>query len=196
MDLSDSPMLWCLLILNSNHYNRAFLINLLSHTHTHTHTHTHIRGTRTWDRVCGWELGVDLHQNKSFVGINFIITVRKRSLRRLCFHRCLSVHRGVYPIACRADTPLGRHSDGQTHFPTWEDTPRADTPWQTPPRHTLPPRHTPPWQTPPGQTHSSSPAWWMLGYGQQAGGTHPNGMHPCYQLRTHGIPLAPMYYNI
>ena len=31
----------------------------------------------------------------SFLGNNGIITARKRSLRRLCFHRCLSVHRGV-----------------------------------------------------------------------------------------------------
>ena len=38
---------------------------------------------------------------------------------------------------------------------------------------TLPPRaDTPPRQTPPAQC--------MLGYGQQAGGTHPTGMHSCF----------------
>ena len=72
-----------------------------------------------------------------------IITASKRSLRRLCFHRCLSVHgggRGVCPIACwyahtPADIPLGR---------------------------------------PPCAVHAC-----MLGAGQQAGGTHPTGMHSC-----------------
>ena len=29
-----------------------------------------------------------------------IITARKRSLRRLCFHRCLSVHEGLCPEGC------------------------------------------------------------------------------------------------
>ena len=47
-------------------------------------------------------------------------TARKRSLRRLCFHRCLSVHGGVCSIACW-DTP-----PGQT--PPWADTPWADNP--------------------------------------------------------------------
>ena len=56
-------------------------------------------------------------------------TVRKLSLRRLCFHRCLSIHRGgVCPIAC------------------WDT--------YTPPDQ----RQTPPGQTPlpPGQTHPSA----------------------------------------
>ena len=35
------------------------------------------------------------HVFKSTFYILLIFTVRKRSLRRLCFHRCLSVHRGV-----------------------------------------------------------------------------------------------------
>ena len=84
-----------------------------------------------------------------------IITARKRSLRRLCFHRCLSVHRGVYIPACNgADT-----QPGQTP-------PCRHPPGQTP----LPGRH-PPGQTPPCAVH----AW----YGQQAGGTHPTGMHSC-----------------
>ena len=73
-----------------------------------------------------------------------VITARKRSLRKLCFHRCLSVHRrGVCPIACwdtplpqahpQADTPLGRHPPWADN-PPWEDnphgqtTPLADTP--------------------------------------------------------------------
>ena len=70
------------------------------------------------------------------------ITARKQSLQRLCFHRCLSVHSGVCPIACWdtphwADTLLGRHPPAQT--PSWADTPLG--------RHPLG-RH-PPGQTPP-----------------------------------------------
>ena len=60
------------------------------------------------------------------------ITTRKQSLQRLCFHRCLSVHRGVCPIACWdtphwADTPLHRHP--LCRHPPWADTPWVDTPW-------------------------------------------------------------------
>ena len=33
-------------------------------------------------------------------------TARKRSLRRLCFHRCLSVHGGVFGL-CPGGSPLG-----------------------------------------------------------------------------------------
>ena len=66
------------------------------------------------------------------VKIAHIFTARKRSLRRLCFHRCLSVHRGgVFPIACwdtpRADTLLGRHPLW-ADTPIWAEIPRADNP--------------------------------------------------------------------
>ena len=47
---------------------------------------------------------------------------------------------------------------------------RADTPQGRKPLG-RPPRQTPPGQTPPAQS--------MLGYGQQAIGTHPTGMHSC-----------------
>ena len=75
-----------------------------------------------------------------------IFTVRKLSLRRLCFHRCLSVYRrGV-------SAPL--HAG--IHPPAWADTPQADTPRGNTPRQTppgqIPPlgRHPPPWaDTPP-----------------------------------------------
>ena len=68
----------------------------------------------------------------------------------------------------KTHTPLGRHPTGQT--PPWADTP----PKQTPPAqcilgYTLPcPVHAgihPPMDT--------------MGYGQKAGGMHPNGMHSC-----------------
>ena len=64
-------------------------------------------------------------------------------------------------------------------LPPW-DTPRADNP--PPPRADNPPRadtsqaHTPPWADTPQC---------MLGYGQQAGGMQPTGMHSClFSLKT------------
>ena len=65
-----------------------------------------------------------------------IITALKRSLRRLCFHRCLSVHRagclplipGVYATHAHwADTHPGQTSPLGRPIP-WADTPRH-TPW-------------------------------------------------------------------
>ena len=65
-----------------------------------------------------------------------IFTTRKWCLRRLCFHRCLSIHGGD----CAS-----QHALGQT--PNWADTLQTDTPtWQTPTH----PGQTPPWaDTPP-----------------------------------------------
>ena len=106
-----------------------------------------------------------------------VITARKRSLGQgnifaPVYH---SVHRG----GTWADTPVGRY------------TPLAGTPpTHTPPGHV---RYTP-WQvhpqagTPPGQVHPPAgtphqqvhPPGRNAGrYGQQAGGTHPTGMHSC-----------------
>ena len=94
-----------------------------------------------------------------------IITARKRSLRRLCFYRCLSVHGGGCLPQCMlgchppeadppgADTPpeqtlpRGRHPPGSRHPP------EADTPQEadTPPRSRHPwSRHTPLEADPPG----------------------------------------------
>ena len=66
-----------------------------------------------------------------------IITARKRSLRRFCFHRCLSVHRGglgslsggslSWEGVSVRETPPGRR-------PTLDrDPPDRDTPRQRPP---------------------------------------------------------------
>ena len=76
----------------------------------------------------------------------YIFTARKRSLRRLCFHRCLSVHGGgVFPHCMLGYTPRtrGRHPRQQT--PPQDQTPPPRT------RHPLPrcryplpwSRHTP-----------------------------------------------------
>ena len=53
----------------------------------------------------------------------------------------------------RADTPLGRHPPGR-----------------------YPSEKIPPWAGTPVGRHLPPPVQCMLGYGQQTGGTHPNGM--------------------
>ena len=122
--------------------------------------------------------------------MKMFITARKRSLRRLCFYTCLSVLRGRS---------------------TWEGTPWQVHPpgMYTPPRQVHPPdRYPPPGQVPPGrythrrrytpgQVHTPLAGMppgrnipWTgtphttvhLGYGQQSGGTHPTGMHSCFDF--------------
>ena len=51
----------------------------------------------------------------------------QRSFLRLCFYTCLSVHRGVYPIACW-DTPPSLADTPPLPLPSWADTPQVDTP--------------------------------------------------------------------
>ena len=102
-------------------------------------------------------------------------------LRRLYFHRRLSVHRGDLPQCMLAyqhpqgaDTPRSRHPPG------------ADTPRSRPPRSRHPPgADTPQEQTspgadtpPPGETATA------------ADGTHPTGMHSCL-MESSEIVLAP-----
>ena len=76
------------------------------------------------------------------------------NLRRLCFHRCLSVHRGVgvCPKACWDTHPPGRYPSGrytpwQVHPSPWAGTPpwASTPPWRVhPPGRYLPPsRYTP-----------------------------------------------------
>ena len=109
----------------------------------------------------------------SIVCLCCLITARKCILRKLCFHRCLSVHRrGVCLPHCMLGYPSvtrGRHPPPRTRGRHPPQGPEADTP---PPPRTRG-RH------PPGQT---PPVHCMLGYGQQAGGTHPTGMHSCSHI--------------
>ena len=92
---------------------------------------------------------------------------------------CLPPPSGRHP--CWADTPPGQTPPWQTHpfpgqTPPWADTPQADTPGQTPP-----------WQTPRAQCMLgyTPPAQCVLGNSQQAGGTHPTGMHACSKMLMH-----------
>ena len=115
----------------------------------------------------------------------YLITACKRSLRRLCFYTCLSVilfTGGAYPIACW-DTPppgqahpLGRYPPGRY--------PQVGTP---PGRYTTS-RYTP---SQAGIPRAGAPtsAQCVLGYGQQAGGTHPTGMQSCWYKKIQPIAL-------
>ena len=87
-----------------------------------------------------------------------------------------SVQGGVLPQCMMGYTP-------QQQTPPWQQTPpqEADTPWEadTPSPGS---RHPPAADTPPGRRHPPRAvhAW---RYGQQAGGTHPTGMHTCIFLK-------------
>ena len=78
---------------------------------------------------------------------------------------------GACPIACW-DTAPGRYTT-PAGTPPSRYIPRQYTPWTgTPPsRYTTLGRYTP--------IGRYTPAQCMLRYGQQAGGTHPNGMQSC-----------------
>ena len=100
-----------------------------------------------------------------------------KKLRRLCFYRHLSVHRGGVCLSACWDTP-----PGSIHAPPWEQT--------HPPEQTLPPlADTPPEQTPPWEqtTIRADTPWEQTPPPQDtaiaADGTHPTGMHSCYELR-------------
>ena len=102
---------------------------------------------------------------------SFVITARKRSLRRLCFYRCLSVHGGVHdrcPTHVRYTPsryyPQGRYTLTQVH-PTGRYTHQQVHP---------PGRYTPP-GTPSRQVHPQA-------------GPHPQQVHPpqistCWEIR-------------
>ena len=104
----------------------------------------------------------------------FVIT-RKRSLGQgnIFTPVCHSVHRGEY---------LGRNPPGQVHPPAGTTPRQVHPPGPgTPPRPGTPPGQVPPGPgyTPPDQVHPPG-AVHAGRYGQQAGGTHPTGMHSCY----------------
>ena len=101
----------------------------------------------------------------------WFITTHKRSLRRLCFHRCLSVHRERVSAPLHAGIPPGIRG----------------RPPGTRGRHPGTRRRPPPWQTPsPRAVHARR-------YGQQAFFTHPTGMHTTfyrnlYRVCPRGLP--------
>ena len=84
----------------------------------------------------------------------------------VCQSFCL---RGGVSASVHAEihTPQSRHLPGSRH-PPGVDTPRSRHPLE----QTTPWSRHPPKQTPPCTVHAER-------YGQQAGGTHPTGMHTC-----------------
>ena len=114
------------------------------------------------------------------------VTAHKQSSRRLCFNTCLSVilftggeYLGRYTPWAGTPLPPSRYTPGQVH----------PHPQQV---HSCPPAGTPPWAgtSPPGKVHPQQihppgqvqpPGAVHAGrYGQQAGGTHPTGMHSSF----------------
>ena len=124
-----------------------------------------------------------------------IFTARKRSLGQgnifssMCQEFCSPGGGGVVPpgqVHPQAGTPLDRSSPqtgtppSQVH-PLARYTPLAGTSPQAgnPPGQVHPPAGTPPARYPSGQVHP--PLAVHAGrYVQQAGGTHPTGMHSCW----------------
>ena len=101
------------------------------------------------------------------VKFSCIFTARKRSLRRLCFTRvCLSTG-GRIP----GQVPPGPGTPPGTRYPLGPGTPSMT-------KYTLRDQVHSPWDQvhPPGAVHAGR-------YGQQAGGTHPTGMHSCSEFR-------------
>ena len=99
------------------------------------------------------------------MGILPIFTTRKQSLGQgnilaPVYH---SVHRGGSTWAGTLE--VGKHP--------WAGTPPGQV-------HPSPPGRYTPWA---GTPHSRyTPQQCMLGYGQQAGDTHPTGMHSCFYI--------------
>ena len=115
----------------------------------------------------------------------------------LCFHRCLSVHRGVSAPLHGGILPLGPEADtypGQTP-PLDRHPPRKhpqQTPWADTPLGRQPPLGRYPQADTLGQTpnRQTSPAQCMIGYGQQAGGAHPTGMRSCLFLNLNNVKIS------
>ena len=120
------------------------------------------------------------HSTYNHLSSRLFIAARKRNFRRLCFHRCLSIHRGMW------QTPPGQTPPGWTP-------PRADTPWQSPPQADTPlGKHTPPGQThtpwadthplgrhtPPGRTHTPWADTHTPGQNHTPGQTFPRADTP------------------
>ena len=110
-----------------------------------------------------------------FLWMNIFITARKRSLRRLCFYRCVSVHGGVCLSACW-DTPCqGDPPAKETPLPRRPPMPRRP-PYIEDPLPRRPPTKETPLLL---QAHTQGRNW---------GGSDP-GPHPRGKLR--GIKSRP-----
>ena len=122
-------------------------------------------GGQFWNVIFAAQIGVsksfDLCQlgiKRQFIlGGNILITARKRSLRRLCFYRRLSVHRGVLHLGGCSPSRWGGSPSGGVSIPRG-----------SPSRGGSPSGGL--------SIRGGSPS------GQCAGGTHPTGMHSCLSI--------------
>ena len=82
-----------------------------------------------------------------------------------------------------AGPPQSRHPLPQTRHTPGPETPREQTPppRSIPPWTRHPPRSRPPQTRPPWSRHPS-PGKQTSAYGQRAAGTHPTGMHSCWNM--------------
>ena len=91
------------------------------------------------------------------------------------FAKVMFLHLSVSYSVHRGGGVPGQVPPRQVPPRQWEGVPGQ----VTPPAGT-PPEQVPPWAvTPPPRQVPPLPQQCMLGYGQQAGGTHPTGMHSC-----------------
>ena len=105
-----------------------------------------------------------------------IITARRTKFgARYYFSTCLSFC--VTGGKTWAGTPRGKYTPRQVHPPGHVHPPGRYTPWAGTPHWA----GTPPWQIHPPCTYTPTPRAVYAGrYGQQAGGTHPTGMHSSF----------------
>ena len=132
------------------HGNNAIIMNTLVQPIARTSTLIPIWSNFTWNRRCRWrgwwrgrtsaggQAGCAAARSRrrpvgsstsTWVKVLYyrqIITVHKRSLRRLCFYTCLSVYRGCLPQFFAWNSTgiweAHHHSSGQTP-PLWEGRP-------------------------------------------------------------------------
>ena len=110
-----------------------------------------------------------------------IFTARKRSLQRLCFHRCLSVHGGG--VSASGLGECGRHPPRET--PSLVRHPRADTPHGRQPLGRYPPGQAPPVRHPPGRRHplvADTPRHTPPSQTHPAGQTNPLLLNACWDM--------------
>ena len=132
-------------LLFLNDHLKLICVTQLHEIDLSAHLYKYIHSPRQY---CQWRIYIE--KIRTHAPRSNIFTARKRSFRRLCFYRCLSVHRWGVSASVHAGMPYapgGRQPSGGRH-PLEADThPRSrNPPWkQIPPRsrHPLPRKQAP-----------------------------------------------------
>ena len=119
------------------------------------------------------------------IPLECILVLKYLHIKSYVFTRvCHSVHRGGVPGQVPPTPPQAGTPPRQVH-------PRQVHPWAgTLPRQVHPPpvhplcRYNPSGRYTPRQGHPPWPQC-ILGYDQQVGGTHPTGVHSCFEISSH-----------